>query len=136
MRRSSNAPIAQSNATYLIQRNRLRSAITTRYSPLIQAGPIRRLTIYIRHTLLAAFASIIAVSPAAAAASPSAPAAHIVRYSDLDLTKKAGRATLDRRINHAVRTVCGSASSATLQDKLSVGKCYAATRASAKAQKL
>ncbi len=86
----------------------------------------------IRHTLLAAFAGIIAVAPAAA--SPSTPSKHIVRYSDLDLTKEAGRATLDRRINHAVRTVCGSASSASLQDKLSLGKCYATARASAKAQ--
>ncbi len=87
---------------------------------------------YIRHTVFAAFASIIAIAPAAA--SPSAPATHIVRYSDLDLTKEAGRATLDRRINQAVRTVCGSASSSALQDKLNVEKCYAAARASAKAQ--
>ena len=87
---------------------------------------------YIRHTLLAAFAGIIAVS--SAAASPSAPSTHIVRYSDLDLTKEAGRATLDRRINHAARMVCGSAASATLQGKLSVEKCYATARASAKAQ--
>ncbi len=86
----------------------------------------------IRNTLLAAFAGMIAVAPAAA--SPSAPATHIVRYSDLDLTKEAGRATLDRRIDHAVRTVCGSASSASLQEKLSMGKCYATARASAKAQ--
>ena len=37
-------------------------------------------------------------------------------------------------IDQAVRTVCGSASSATLQEKLSMGKCYATARASAKAQ--
>ena len=87
---------------------------------------------YIRNTLFAAFAGIIAIAPAAA--SLSAPATHIVRYSDLDLTKEAGRATLDRRINQAARTVCGSASLAALQDKLNVEKCYAAARASAKAQ--
>jgi UrcA family protein len=87
---------------------------------------------YIRHTLLAAVAGLVAVSPAAAASSD--PATHIVRYSDLDLSSQAGRATLDRRINHAVRMVCGTAASAALQDKLNVQKCYATARASAKAQ--
>jgi UrcA family protein len=87
---------------------------------------------HIQHALLAAFAGVVAVSPAAAASSD--PATHIVRYSDLDLSSKAGRATLDRRINHAVRMVCGTAGSAALHDKLSVEKCYATARASAKAQ--
>jgi UrcA family protein len=87
---------------------------------------------YIRHSLLAAFAGLVAVSPVAA--SPSKPASHIVRYSDLNLSSDAGRATLDRRINQAVRAVCGTASSTALQDKLNVEKCYAAARASAKAQ--
>jgi UrcA family protein len=100
--------------------------------PSTQSGRIRRLIMYIRHTLLAAFASMIAIAPAAA--SPSKPATHIVRYADLDLTSEAGRATLDRRINQAVRVVCGSASSGALQDKLNVDKCYAVARASAKAQ--
>jgi UrcA family protein len=87
---------------------------------------------YIRQTLFAAFAGIIAIAPAAAA--PSAPATYVVRYADLDLASEAGRATLDRRINHAVRMVCGTAGSVALQDRLSVEKCYAAARASAKAQ--
>jgi UrcA family protein len=87
---------------------------------------------YIRHTLLTAFAATIAIAPAAA--SPSKPATHIVRYADLDLTSEAGRATLDRRINQAVRVVCGSASSAALQDRLSVERCSATARAYAKAQ--
>ena len=87
---------------------------------------------YIRHTLLAAFAAFVVVSPAAA--TPSDPATHIVRYSDLDLNSKAGRATLARRINHAVRMVCGRAASAALQDRLNAEKCYATARASAKAQ--
>lgn len=86
----------------------------------------------IRHTLLAAFVGLVAVSPVVA--SPSKPATHIVRYADLDLTKEAGRATLDRRISQAVRVVCGSASSGTLQEKLNMDKCYAAARASAKAK--
>jgi UrcA family protein len=88
----------------------------------------------IRHILLAAFVGLVVVYPAAA--SPSKPATHIIRYADLDLTSEAGRATLERRINQAVRVVCGTGSSTTLQDKLNVEKCYATARASAKAQML
>jgi UrcA family protein len=85
---------------------------------------------YIRHTLLAAFAATIAIAPAAASNSTT----HIVRYADLDLSSEAGRTTLDRRIDYAVRMVCGSAQSGTIQEKLSVEKCSATARASAKAQ--
>jgi UrcA family protein len=87
---------------------------------------------YIRQTALAAFVGLVAITPVAASASK--PASHIVRYSDLDLSSKAGQATLDRRINHAARMVCGTAASAALQDRLYVEKCYATARASAKAQ--
>jgi len=87
---------------------------------------------YIRQTLFAVFAGIVAVSPVAA--SPSEPTRHIVRYSDLNLSNETGRATLDRRIDYAARMVCGSTALATLQDKPDVERCYAAARASAKAQ--
>jgi UrcA family protein len=85
---------------------------------------------YIRHILLVAAVSLAALSSAASANSVT----HIVRYSDLNLNSEAGRATLDRRINRAARVVCGSPSTAALQDKLNVEKCYAAARASAEAQ--
>jgi UrcA family protein len=87
---------------------------------------------YIRQMLFVAFAGLAATSPAVA--SSSDPATHIVRYSDLDLSNAAGRTTLDRRINHAVRMVCGRASSAAIQDQLKIQKCNAIARASAKAQ--
>jgi UrcA family protein len=87
---------------------------------------------YIRHTLFAAFVATIAIAPAAA--SPSKPATHIVRYADLDLTSDAGRATLDRRINQAVRMVCGRSQLGTLQEKLGIERCSATARAYAKAQ--
>jgi UrcA family protein len=87
---------------------------------------------YIRQILFAAVAGLAAASPAIA--SSSDPATHIVRYADLDLGSQAGRATLDRRINHAIRMVCGTAASTSLQDKRNVEKCYAMARASAKAQ--
>jgi UrcA family protein len=86
----------------------------------------------IRRTFFAAFVGLIAVAPVAASASE--PTSHIVRYSDLNLSSKAGQAALDRRINRAVRMVCGTAASVALQDKLNVQKCYATARASAKAQ--
>jgi UrcA family protein len=81
-----------------------------------------------RMPLLTAFVGLAIAAPALA--TTSTPASKTVRYSDLDLSSKAGQATLDRRINQAVRVVCGTASSAALQDWLSVQKCYATARAS------
>jgi len=46
----------------------------------------------------------VAAVPQFVAAQPQSMA---VAYADLDLASPAGRATLDRRISQAVRTICG-----------------------------
>ena len=43
----------------------------------------------------------------AVAANPAHAQTRIVSYADLDLTSPAGQATLDRRLNTAIRQVCG-----------------------------
>ena len=52
----------------------------------------------------------------------------IVRVADLDLSSKAGVRTLDRRIDRAVREVCGTASDADLEGQNWVRNCRTATR--------
>ena len=51
--------------------------------------------------------SALALSLAAPVA--AAPTTVTVPYSDLDLTKEAGRQTLEARVDRAVRKVCGGA---------------------------
>jgi UrcA family protein len=65
----------------------------------------------------------------------AAPASASVRYADLDLGRAEGRAALDRRIGHAVRTLCGDASAADPKGKASVRRCRAEARSSAAARK-
>jgi UrcA family protein len=52
-----------------------------------------------------------------------------VSYGDLDLATHEGRRTLDRRIGIAVRSACGTASSADLVGKREVRRCRDATYA-------
>ena len=52
----------------------------------------------------------------------------IVRVADLDLSSKAGVRALDRRIDRAVREVCGTASDADLEGQNEVRQCRTATR--------
>ena len=55
-------------------------------------------------------ASILGGTAAPAFAQPAAAApTRVVSYADLNLASAAGRAVLDRRINAAVRDVCGHA---------------------------
>ncbi|MEZ5655613.1 MAG: UrcA family protein [Sphingobium sp.] len=46
-----------------------------------------------------------------------------VRYADLDLTRAGDRALLDRRIDIAVRSACGSASSVDIVGQKTVHAC-------------
>ncbi|WP_374573504.1 UrcA family protein [Phenylobacterium sp.] len=56
---------------------------------------------------IASTLALAAAAQAAQAADPSAaPKAATVAYADLDLASASGRATLERRIEHAVRQVC------------------------------
>jgi UrcA family protein len=87
---------------------------------------------------------IIAVSAIATAAvikavpafSEPAPAQNvsIVHTKDLDLSTKAGRGTLDRRLVTAAFEVCGTASDADLSGKNQVRGCRADVLAKARAE--
>jgi len=73
----------------------------------------------------AALASAISVSPAFA--KPATPDVRIVSYADLDLSSSAGQARLERRIQAAVREVCGEAPSFDLARRKAVRDCIAET---------
>lgn len=77
----------------------------------------------------AAFASAVTVSPVFAKA--VTPEVRIVSYADLDLSSSAGRARLERRIDAAVRDVCGEAPSFDLARRKAVEDCRTETRANA-----
>ena len=51
----------------------------------------------------------------------------IVKYSDLDLSTIDGRDVLDRRLDRAVRLVCGNARNESLSMKMIVRKCVTKT---------
>ncbi|MEA3539677.1 MAG: UrcA family protein [Pseudomonadota bacterium] len=81
-------------------------------------------------TLLALSALAGALWALPAAADPvSAEATRVVSYRDLDLATHEGRRALDRRIGIAVRSACGTASSADLVGKREVRRCREATHA-------
>ena len=58
-----------------------------------------------------------------------------VPHGDLDLRAPAGRAQLENRIRHAVRTACGLASSADLQGQNQVAECRRDLTASLSAER-
>lgn len=69
---------------------------------------------FIRTAVSVAYSGAVSVAafvlPFAAMAAPVADGQSVaVRYSDLDLTTNVGTHTLQTRINHAARTVCGNA---------------------------
>ena len=78
---------------------------------------------------IALVASVVAVSPARADNSRT------VSYADLDLDSPAGRAALDRRIENAVRQVCGRAFPIDLQSHNQVRQCRQQTIADIQAQR-
>lgn len=76
----------------------------------------------------AMLAAAVNVSPAFA--KPIAPSVRTVGYIDLDLSTAAGRNRLERRIDAAVRDVCGEAApSFDLARRHAVRDCIAETRA-------
>lgn len=81
-------------------------------------------------TLLALSALAGALWALPAAAEPvSSQTTRVVSYGDLDLATHEGRRALDRRIGIAVRSACGTASSADLVGKRDVRRCRDATYA-------
>lgn len=76
--------------------------------------------------------ALIAATPCAlalAAATPAAafdfakPVSVMVRHIDLDLTSASGRATLNHRINAAVKRVCGVAGGQDLRQNAAIRRC-------------
>ena len=57
-------------------------------------------------------------------------ATSIVETSDLDLSSQSGQRALDRRLNQAVKEVCGIASDVDVAGKNDVRRCRAETLAS------
>jgi UrcA family protein len=84
---------------------------------------------------VSAFATA-AVIKAVPALSEPVPAQNVsvVNTSDLDLSSKAGRAALDRRLVTAAFEVCGTASDADLAGKNQVRACRADVLAKARAE--
>ena len=70
-----------------------------------------------------------------AAANPAQAETRTVRYADLDLTSPAGQAALDRRLENAVRQVCGDPYPIDLQTVNEVSRCRRETRANIQAQR-
>jgi UrcA family protein len=79
--------------------------------------------------LFAAASLVAAVNLSPAFAKPAAPAVRTVAYADLDLSSAAGRTRLERRIQAAVREVCGEAAPFDLARRHAVRECIAETRA-------
>jgi UrcA family protein len=67
-------------------------------------------------------AALTATAPLTALASGQ-PLTENVHYGDLNLATPAGIEALDRRLDRAVKRVCGDASPRSLSDVRQVGKC-------------
>ena len=72
-------------------------------------------------------AMLLAFSATPALAEPPAVATSIVETADLDLSSRSGQRVLDRRLNQAVKEVCGIASDADVAGKNDVRRCRAET---------
>ena len=79
--------------------------------------------------LIAAATLAAAITASPVLAKRIAPEIRTVAYADLDLSSIAGRARLDRRIDAAVREVCGEAASFDLARRHAVRACLVETRA-------
>lgn len=78
-------------------------------------------------------AAALAATAAAPALAADAPRSQTIRYADLDLSRPEGRATLDRRIERAIQSVCaGPAGAATLYDAQASARCIRLTRIEAR----
>jgi UrcA family protein len=84
---------------------------------------------------LAAVGALLVFSPVAAQSPQAEPASMRVGYGDLDLGSAGGVAELDRRIDTAVRTFCGTASDINLKGKNDVRQCHAEAKQAAARQR-
>lgn len=86
-----------------------------------------------RTMILAALGCVLAASGAFAAETPAAMQSRSVTvdYSDLDLSRSAGAATLYTRLKGAARRVCGSFESRLPADFANWRKCYEGALANA-----
>ena len=84
-------------------------------------------------SVLTAGSILVGTASPALAAAPAAQT-RIVSYADLDLASTAGRAALDRRIDRAVRAVCGRAAIKDLNALRLVELCRDETLADARSQ--
>lgn len=85
--------------------------------------------------MITRFALSALVLGLAVAATPAAAQGDVaVSYADLDLTKAAGRDMLDRRLDRAVRSVCGSRPLRDIGRMASHRNCVADARASYQGQ--
>lgn len=75
-----------------------------------------------------------ALACAAPAIALDEPARMAVPYGDLDLTKDAGRETLDARLERAARKVCGNVSARELREVAARRTCLAEARSSYQTQ--
>ncbi|MBV9881529.1 MAG: UrcA family protein [Sphingomonadaceae bacterium] len=82
------------------------------------------------HKLL--FASALSLLAASSTLAATAPQIRSVSYRDLDLSRPEGRATLDRRVENAIRDVCNaSVRFAGLFDYAESRRCMRRARAEA-----
>ena len=72
---------------------------------------------------------LLAFSATPTLAEPPVVATSIVETADLDLSSQAGQRALDRRLNQAVKEVCGIASDADVAGKNDVRRCRVETLA-------
>ena len=82
-------------------------------------------------TRIAAFVIVMTVISAAALANPPAPRQTLtVEFRDLDLATTAGRAELQTRIRHAIKSVCAPAHAKQIQSEKNARACVREARAS------
>jgi UrcA family protein len=84
----------------------------------------------------AALGAATALAAPAAAASDESQASVGVKYSDLDLSTRAGQAALERRIHSAARSVCGMdrVPTGSHMPSLAARRCYDETKTRVHAQ--
>lgn len=77
---------------------------------------------------------IAALSAAALSPAMASPRTAVVRTADLNIASPTGRAALERRINHAAGTVCGTADPRNLKEFSAAASCKSDAAARALAQ--
>jgi UrcA family protein len=91
-------------------------------------NPTRRPAM-LKPILIAAATLAAAITASPVLAKPISPGVRTVAYADLDLSSLAGRARLERRVDAAVRDVCGEAPSFDIARRQAVRQCRVETRA-------